>query len=83
MRVRQQRLEFFQNWLRQFFWVALTPNQAGVRALNRWGNKYAGLLRKNWGMIAQDPNKPLLFWIAGQHPTSAVLNGFHHNIGQG
>lgn len=44
MRVRQQRLAYLQNWLRQHFGVTLTPDRAGVRALNRWGNKYAGLL---------------------------------------
>ncbi len=44
MRVRQQRLSYFENWLRQRFWVTLTPDRAGVKTLNRWSNKYAGLL---------------------------------------
>jgi hypothetical protein len=44
MRVRQERVAYFQNWLRRYFWVTITPNEKGVRALNRWGNKYAGLL---------------------------------------
>lgn len=44
MRVRLQRSAYFQDWLRRYFGVTLTPDEAGVRALNRWGNKYAGLL---------------------------------------
>jgi hypothetical protein len=44
IRVRQERAAFFQSWLHRYFWVALTPNEKGVRALNCWGNKYAGLL---------------------------------------
>lgn len=44
MRVRQQRLAYFENWLRHRFWATLTPDRAGVKALSRWGNKYAGLL---------------------------------------
>ncbi|KAA5594936.1 hypothetical protein, partial [Blastochloris sulfoviridis] len=44
MQVRQQRAAFFRDWLRRWFWVRLTPDKMGVRALNRWGNRYAGLL---------------------------------------
>jgi hypothetical protein len=44
MRVRQERRAFFENWLRRYFSVALTPDEKGVGRLNRWGNKYAGLL---------------------------------------
>jgi hypothetical protein len=44
MRVRHQRLVYFRNWLHRYFGVALMPDKAGVKALNRWGNKYAGLL---------------------------------------
>jgi hypothetical protein len=44
MRVRQQRAAFFETWLRRYFWVTLTPDEKGVRALNRWGSRYAGLL---------------------------------------
>ena len=44
MSVRLQRLEYFRNWLRRYFWVAVTPDERGVRGLNRWGNKYAGFL---------------------------------------
>ena len=44
MRVRQQRLAYFQDWLRRNLCVTLAPNKVGVKALNRWGNKYAGLL---------------------------------------
>jgi hypothetical protein len=45
MRVREQRLAFFRDWLRRHFGVTLTADERGVRALNRWGNKYAGLLQ--------------------------------------
>jgi len=44
MRVRQQRTAHFQQWLRRYFRVAITPDEKGVKALNRWGNKYAGFL---------------------------------------
>jgi hypothetical protein len=44
MRVRQQRAGYFQRWVRRYFRVAITLDEAGVRALNRWGNRYAGLL---------------------------------------
>jgi hypothetical protein len=44
MRVRGERLDYFQQWLRRNFWVNVTLNEKGVRALSRWGNKYAGLL---------------------------------------
>ncbi len=44
MRVRQQRLAYFRGWLYRNFLVAITLDEKGVRALNRWGNKYAGLL---------------------------------------
>jgi hypothetical protein len=44
MRVRHERLAYFREWLRRSFWVVLTPDTHGVRALNHWGNKYAGLL---------------------------------------
>jgi hypothetical protein len=44
LRVRHERLARFQDWLRQRFGVALTLDRQGVVALNRWGNKYAGLL---------------------------------------
>jgi hypothetical protein len=44
MRVRHQRMAYLHAWLRRCFWVALTPDIKGVKALSRWGNKYAGLL---------------------------------------
>jgi|GEM_PF-2514583 len=44
MRVRQRRMAHFQDWLHRYFFITLTPDAKGVRALNRWGNKYAGLL---------------------------------------
>jgi hypothetical protein len=44
MRVRLDRMAYFQDWLRRYFLVTLTPDTKGVRALSRWGNKYAGLL---------------------------------------
>ena len=42
MRVRQQRLAYLQSWLRRHFDVTVTLDEQGMRALNRWGNKYAG-----------------------------------------
>jgi hypothetical protein len=44
MQVREQRVAFFYEWLHRHFWITLTPDSDGVRALNRWGNRYAGLL---------------------------------------
>jgi hypothetical protein len=44
MEVRQQRAEYFRDWLRRFFRVILTPDAKGIEALSRWGNKYVGLL---------------------------------------
>jgi hypothetical protein len=44
MRVGQQRLAYFRDWLRRHFGVTVTLDEKGVKALNRWGNKYAGLL---------------------------------------
>lgn len=44
MRVRLDRMAYFQDWLRRYFLVTLTPDTKGVRALSRWGNKYARLL---------------------------------------
>jgi len=44
MRVRLHRMAYFQDWLRRYFLVTLTPDIEGVHAFNRWGNKYAGLL---------------------------------------
>ncbi|PWT75506.1 MAG: hypothetical protein C5B46_02505 [Proteobacteria bacterium] len=62
MHVRQQRIAYFQGWLRQHFRVLVTPDGRGVRALNRWGNKYAGLLlvtdqrgRPNRSYFTYDP----------------------------
>jgi hypothetical protein len=44
MLVRLQRLAYFRDWLRRHFGVAVTLNERGVRALNRWAVGYAGLL---------------------------------------
>lgn len=44
MAVRLLRLESFQRWLYRYFFVRLTPDREGVRKLNRWANKYSGLL---------------------------------------
>jgi hypothetical protein len=44
MRVRPQRVAYFRDWLRRNFRVTITVDEKGVRSLNRWGNKYAGLL---------------------------------------
>ena len=46
MRTREQRLDFFLVWLRRYFRVTIAFDAKGVRALNRWGNKYAGLLQQ-------------------------------------
>ncbi|MBN3792227.1 hypothetical protein [Burkholderia sp. Ac-20353] len=44
MSVRLRRLEHLRGWLRRFFRVELTLDRNGVQRLNRWANKYAGLL---------------------------------------
>ncbi|NEU12785.1 hypothetical protein G3T14_11645 [Methylobacterium sp. BTF04] len=44
MRIRHQRLAFFQAWLQQNFRVTINSTERGVRKINRWGNDYAGLL---------------------------------------
>jgi len=44
MRVRRQRVVYFTDWLRHEFRAKVPLDEEGVRALNRWGNKYAGLL---------------------------------------
>lgn len=44
MRVRQQRAAFFQGWLRRYFLVVTSPSKGGIRSLNRWSNRYSGLL---------------------------------------
>jgi hypothetical protein len=61
MRVREQRVAHFQDWLRRNFGVIITLDEKGVRALGRWGNRYAGLL------LDEDP--------AG-HPTDSYFT-FH------
>jgi hypothetical protein len=45
MRTRQERMAFLMVWLQRNFRVTITMDADGVRALNRWGNKYAGLLQ--------------------------------------
>lgn len=44
MRVRRERDAYFRDWLRRYFGTMLTSDEKGMRQLNRWGNKYAGLL---------------------------------------
>ncbi|WP_156967749.1 hypothetical protein [Methylosinus sp. PW1] len=44
MSVRHERVAYFREWLRRYFCVSIWPDEKGVRALNRWGNKFAGLL---------------------------------------
>jgi hypothetical protein len=44
MQVRHQRVTYLQDWLRRNFWVVVTPDTTGVKALSRWANMYAGLL---------------------------------------
>ncbi len=44
MGVRQQRAAYFCDWLRRYFGVVVTRDEEAVKELNRWGNRYAGLL---------------------------------------
>jgi len=44
MRVRAERVAYFRSWLYRNFWVTVGPDENGVRALNEWGNRFAGLL---------------------------------------
>jgi hypothetical protein len=44
MRVRRERRSHFRDWLLQHFGVSVTADEKGMLQLNRWGNKYAGLL---------------------------------------
>jgi hypothetical protein len=49
MRVRQERVAYFQKWLRRYFCTRIQANDKGVRALNRWARRYAGLtFLGNW-----------------------------------
>ena len=60
MRVRLDRLSFFQQWLREWFGVRATLNGNGLLALNEWGNAYGG------GLIGDFPNMSTIFAI--YHP---------------
>jgi hypothetical protein len=53
MHVRHQRVAYFRDWLRSYFGVTITPDAKGIKALNRWGNKYAGLL-----LYERKPSEP-------------------------
>jgi len=44
MRVRSDRLAHFRQWLREQFGIKVSLDEKGMRALCRWGSKYAGLL---------------------------------------
>jgi hypothetical protein len=44
MRVRLDRLAYFRNWLRKQFGYKVSLDEKGIRALCRWGSRYAGLL---------------------------------------
>jgi len=44
MRVRLDRFANFRNWLREQFGIQVSLDERGMRALCRWGNRYAGLL---------------------------------------
>jgi hypothetical protein len=44
IRVRLDRLTYFRNWLNQQFSCKVSLDEKGIRALNRWGNDFAGLL---------------------------------------
>ena len=55
VRVRLDRLAFFQNWLRDWFAVKATLNGDGLLALNEWVNAYGGRL------IGDYPNEATIF----------------------
>jgi hypothetical protein len=44
MSVREVRVAYFTNWLSRNFQTVIAPTEEGVRALNVWGNRFAGLL---------------------------------------
>jgi hypothetical protein len=44
MRVRLDRLEYFRNWLKHWFWVTTSLDEKGMMALCDWGKHYACLL---------------------------------------
>lgn len=55
MRVRFDRLVFFQKWLREWFGVKATLDGNGLLALNAWVNAYGG------GLIADQFNRATIF----------------------
>jgi hypothetical protein len=55
MRVRLDRLTFFQTWLREWFGVKATLDGDGLLALNAWINTYGG------GLIGDQFNKAMVF----------------------
>jgi hypothetical protein len=44
MRVRQQRIAYFRDWVQRHFGVMVTLDEQGIRALSQWGSEYAGFL---------------------------------------
>ena len=73
MRVRQQRAAYFQRWLRRYFRVAITPDENGVKTLNRWGNRYAGFL-----LVAGPTGNPTDSYFTYDPPWTAENAG--HNV---
>jgi hypothetical protein len=55
MRVRLERLAFFQSWLRNFFSVDASLTPAGVHGVNRWVDQFGG------GLIGDDSNGTFVF----------------------
>lgn len=55
MRVRHERLAFFQNWLRTGFGVHASLNGDGLVALNKWVNAYGG------GLIGDEFKRMTIF----------------------
>jgi hypothetical protein len=72
MRVRLDRLAFFQKWLREWFGVNATLDGNGLLALNAWVNAYGG------GLIGDQFNTQTIFetyqppWV-GEHAGYNVM----------
>lgn len=58
MRVRKQRLDHFQDWLRWHFGETVSLDRQGMRALSRWAYRYAGFL-----LVAGRGGKPTMSYF--------------------
>jgi hypothetical protein len=72
MGVRQRRVAYFRDWLRRYFWVSVSPDEKGVRALNRWGNKYAGIL-----LVLGPDGHPTLSYVTYDPPWTGNYAGYN------